>query len=157
MEAAGMAGQRKQKRTTKRFVDGATRRMLNQEARKLGLSTNEYLRLVGKLSSALREGLSDGEPIDARKLAEWAENPLIMSMIQMVCRYAIQSVDNNDDPSADNTPKTDTGNPSHKQGQHLQVQQPQIQYIDPLYGPVPQYMLPPQQPRPMQQPPDQVR
>lgn len=143
-----------------RFVDAETKHLLNREARRLGLSTNAYLRLVGKLSAALREGLSDGQPLDARKLVEWAENPLILSVIQMVCKYAIQQVESKDESAASDASNKEQSAPApnpaqqnQQPNQRPQHTHPQMQFIDPLYGPVPEHMFPRQQ-RPLQTPPN---
>lgn len=131
----------------KRWVTPQTKQMLTREAAKLGLNTDEYLRLVGNLSATLRQGLADGDQIDAKKLVEWAENPLVMSMIQWVCKSALKSVGQSDDKTSTDASKgNETGavdaNPSPAEPQQTAPADPNVQrqpqmYVDPWYGPMP--------------------
>jgi hypothetical protein len=154
-----MAVQRRRRTTTQRqakghFIDPETKRLLKREAKGLGLKSDEYLRLVGQLSATLRRGLADGEPVDARKLVKWAENPLVLSMIQMVCQYAVKSLDSSGEESSEK-PNEASSEHNHSSdaasgiarvpepSTNLSPAQPNVArptpqpYVDPWYGPMP--------------------
>jgi hypothetical protein len=56
--------------------------MIRGEAKSLGMSTDEYVRLTGTLFSTLRKAMSKQQTIDGRGLLQLVENPLFAAVIQ---------------------------------------------------------------------------
>jgi hypothetical protein len=77
---------------------------IRKEAKALGLTAGEYLRLLIALSKSLRKGLLQEQTFDARALLQLAESPLFATLIQYVAQSASTMVTQDADeesPSAE--------------------------------------------------------
>jgi|GEM_PF-5348693 len=75
---------------------------IRREARSLGLSTEQYMRLVVAVSSSLRKGLVNDETVNGAQLLAWVENPMFLALIQWISRYAVAAMQ--EQPATDDNP-----------------------------------------------------
>jgi hypothetical protein len=116
------------------LIDGDLRRMIQQEARKLNMSEEEYLRLAVHFSEAIRTAALPAGLLDGGFLTAILGNPMIMDMIKGMIGNAITKYFNKDGtPSNTPSPQTHAApampygggyrppiGPAHPQGMHPQ-------------------------------------
>jgi hypothetical protein len=134
----------------KQLLSLENRRVIVREAKALGLSTNEYMRLIIGLASSLREGIGDDKKVEGRQLLQLVENPLFTVILKTVVQsVALPTEEESDEES----PAKDAVATPNQSG----PQNPRQMYPNP-YGPIPYPQSPyPQylqrQQLPLQRPP----
>lgn len=156
----------KRKRPTKHtkraiVIDGDLRRMIAQEARKLNMSEEEYLRLAVHFSEAIRTAAVPAGLLDGGFLTAILGNPMIMDMIKGMIGNAITKYFNKDGSSSTQPQAPTHATPAmpyggrygppmgHPQGMHPQGMHP-IGHGPGMYG-MPPGMRPPQPAQPAPQ------
>lgn len=111
------------------------------EARALGLTTQEYLRLLLALSKSLRRGLLKRQNIDAKALLQLVESPIFGGLIQYVANSA-GSLTNLSDTSTNSHDRTE---PHQQPSRTLPESSPNQPYLQSPRSPDPRPNAPSQQ------------
>ncbi|WDL97457.1 hypothetical protein [Alicyclobacillus sp. ALC3] len=156
--AQSVRGTRQQylQRRTNLHLPQRLQKDVRAEARALGLTNEEYMRLLLALSKSLRHGLLKQQNIDAKALLQLAESPIFSGLIQYVAESAKNLTSSKkQDEIAGREPQQNEQSPANPQS----VQQPQPSGVrqqsqqPPLPSPVGNNRLPwPAQQGPFQSP-----
>lgn len=143
---------KKKSKKTKVTSQSKLNRRIAEEAKSLGMSRSEYLRLTLALSKSLREALQKETNIDPVALLTFVESPLFSVLLQSLVQTAVSSLKPGDDEkdSTSQSPQQSTNQP---QAPAVRPQQPMYPRpapgFQPPYPPTGQYAPM----RPMQQQP----
>lgn len=108
-------------------VSPQNRRKILKEAKLLGLTPDEYMRLMLSLSSTLRENLNLNADLKAKELLRLVENPLFALVLQWVTSNTLSSMLSPADDNSTSTPRPSLALP--------ETQQPAV--IPPPHSPQP--------------------
>ncbi|GEO25069.1 hypothetical protein AAC03nite_08540 [Alicyclobacillus acidoterrestris] len=122
-------------------------RKLRSEAKALGMSEDEYLRLTLSLSKALRESLGSTKELNAKQFLSFVESPMFAILLKGIVQTAMSTFTQKSD---DNSEKPTEGEPKPNTYRPMQPSQPPVavQPGSPRRAPIPQwgYGYPPAQP-----------
>lgn len=95
------------------LLSAANRRIIEREAKAVGLSTNEYMRLIIGLASSLRESFGETTKVEGRQLLQLIENPIFIAVLKTVVQSVALSnqEDSNDEDSTTPTPPSERATP----------------------------------------------
>lgn len=126
---------------------------IRKEARALGITQAEYLRLTLALSSALRESLRDSQ-LDARSLLALVESPVFSMLLQGIGKTALDAVQSDNDSSTNDSSENEHDNEQRVNGPVQEGQNPRYHpQQSPYYAspyplqPLPHLRRMPQMPR----------
>ncbi|MFD1677331.1 hypothetical protein [Alicyclobacillus fodiniaquatilis] len=100
---------------------------IRAEAKKLGLSHKEYLRLTLAISTALRDAFGDATQWQAKQLLTIVESPMFNILLKSVAQTTLSNLQTNDD-SADDTSSNEkeSGPQGVEVPPHLQLPNPHV-------------------------------
>lgn len=125
------------KQTT--WLTPALKRKITGEAKALGISRSEYIRLVVSISESLRNSIQTKDALDWKQVAKWADSPL-WPMIMGIISQTVSSVISEDE----DTKTKETSTPPFSQSQQVPRPGP-APGRDPVsspYAPYPSYRQP---------------
>ncbi|EPZ43984.1 hypothetical protein N007_11850 [Alicyclobacillus acidoterrestris ATCC 49025] len=122
-------------------------RKLRSEAKALGMSEDEYLRLTLSLSKALRESLGSTKELNAKQFLNFVESPMFAILLKGIVQTAMSTFTQKSDDGSENPTEDETKPNPYGPMQPIQPPVP-AQPGSPRRAPIPQwgYGYPPSQP-----------
>jgi hypothetical protein len=96
-------------------ISPQNRRKILREAKLLGLTSDEYMRLMLSLSSTLRENLNLNADLKAKELLRLVENPLFGLVLQWVTSNTLSSMLSQSEDDSTSTPSPSLTPPGPQQ------------------------------------------
>lgn len=112
----------KTKAKTTSPIRGPLGREIRAEAKALGLSEREYLRLSIALSKALRESFGDSVGVSPRQLLQLVDSPLFGVLLKGLISTAVNTVNSKLDSNVDKEPQPSRESNGMNERQSLQGQ-----------------------------------